>query len=104
MTNTNDLNKFGYREYEMASQLLKLLSIGQWESEDEQLGDGIKLEFNTNSGNVFLVDDNSYVVMVNDSDKLENWLSCSNCGAEGYRSDGELGWINDYTCKDCKDK
>jgi len=60
------------------------------------------VEFNPNSGNVFLVDGDCRVAMVNDNGNLENWVDCSNCGAEGFRS--ELPLDVDGNCAECAGK
>ena len=100
--NTNDLSKLGYREIEMLSALLKAYADNQWNTKDDYIDGGVNWEFNLNSDNVFLFDEEYRTVMLNDDGKLENWLNCSNCGAEGFRS--QVDFINDYTCKKCKDK
>lgn len=99
--NTQDLSKFGFREQDMAGDLLKASANNNWEDGNE-LGDGIKVEFNPNSGNVFLVDDDYNVAMLNDNGKLENFLTCTYCGNEGLRSEIEID--EDGNCPDCKGK
>lgn len=97
--NTRDLAQFGFREYGMAGELLLALADGKWASDEDEMGDGVVIEFNPNSGNVFLVDEDYKVAMLNNG-KLENWLNCGNCGVEGFRSDCK-DWKDDYTCNDC---
>jgi len=76
--NTNDFSLFGFIEIQEAAKLLTAYC------EDKNiLGDGVKVEFNPNSGNVFLVDENYDVAMMNDG-KLEKWYSCPHCGFEGF--------------------
>ena len=106
--NTRDLSKFGYREMDIAGDLLKAYSGGSykiWEGENN-LSDGVVVEFNPMSGNVFLVDEDCNVAMFNGSDKLEMFLSCSNCGAEGFASeDDDLKTIEEHgSCKPCFEK
>lgn len=84
MNSTQDLSKFGYREKDIAADLLKAYASGQ----GEFLSDGVTVEFNPNSGNVFLVDEDYNVGMMN-GDKLEQFFSCSDCGAEGFKGDFE---------------
>ena len=77
---TTDLRGFGYRELDMAADLLKVYA----ENGADFLGDGISLNFNPNSGNVFLTDEDWRVGMLDDDGKLREWFSCPNCGAEGF--------------------
>jgi hypothetical protein len=98
--NTQDLSMFGYRELDMAGDLLKAMANGK-KHDDLELGDEIKLEFNPNSGEVFLVDEDYNVAMLADG-QLENWISCSYCGAEGFKSEFTLD--ENGNCKDCKGK
>ncbi len=102
--NTRDLSKFGFREIGMAGELLSKYADGRrsWASDQDELADGIAMEFNPNSGNVFLVDGDCHVAMVNDNENLENWVYCSNCGAEGFRS--ELPLDVDGNCAECAGK
>ena len=48
------------------------------------------------------LDNDNNVAMLNDDGKLESFLSCSNCGDEGLRS--EVEFQDDYTCKECYEK
>ena len=84
--NTTDLSKFGYREYDMAADLLKALSEGN--ILDDFNGDEIQLMFNPSSGFVFLTNSEYQVAMMND-DKLESFYSCPICGHEGFLEDME---------------
>ena len=92
MTNTNDLSDFGQREKEIAGELLK-------QSGDIDAGTGLKVEFNPMSGNVFLVDDDYRVFMLNDDDIISEWFNCSYCGHEGFKED----LYHDAKHKDCID-
>ena len=102
--NTRDLSKFGLREIGIAAELLTKYSDGHhsWASNQDELAHDIAMEFNPNSGNVFLVDGDCRVAMVNDNGKLENWVYCSNCCAEGFRS--ELPLDVDGKCAECAGK
>ena len=88
--NTRDLSKFGFREYDIASKLLHALANPSKETQanpnEFYLSDGVVLEFNPSSGYVFLVDEDYNVAMLNDEGKLENFLTCSNCGFEAFQS------------------
>lgn len=79
---TADLNEFGYMELIEASKLLKSFA----ESDIRIDSDGLTLNFNKNSGFVFLSDENYDVWMMN-GDKLEQWYSCPICGHEGFKED-----------------
>jgi len=95
MTNTRDLTKFGYRELDEAITLLKALRDND---KTRFLNDGVAIEFNQNSGNVFLVDEDCNVAMMN-GDNLEDWFSCPICGHEGFLEDMEHNEDN----KECQE-
>ena len=77
MTNTNDLSKFGFIELKEASKLLSA-----YIKDNSMVGDNVKIEFNMNSGCVFLVDDD-YRVFMQDEGSLYEFFTCSECGHEG---------------------
>lgn len=85
MTNTNDLSEFGNRELKESARLLNAL-CDEDKNKTEYLSKNVKLEFNPNSGNVFLVDEDYNTAMMN-GDKLEDWFNCPNCGHEGFKQD-----------------
>ena len=80
---TTDLSKYGYTELIEAAELLKAYS----ERNAKFLGDGLTLNFNMNSGYVFLSDEDYNVGLLTDDGKLEQFFSCSNCGFEGFKED-----------------
>lgn len=80
--NTQDLSKFGYTELEEAGTLL----TAYCKDSPDFLEEGVAVEYNPNSGCVFLVDSDYNVGMMNGND-LEQWLSCPECGTEGFISD-----------------
>jgi hypothetical protein len=82
MDNTRDLMDFGTRELRIAAMLLSALKSPK--DYTFRLGEKVALEFNSKSGLVFLVDDNFNVAMLN-GDRLEDWLICPQCNAEGFR-------------------
>lgn len=82
---TVDLSRFGYRELGMAAELLEHWSNG---NRPDFLGDGITLNMNTYSGNVFLCDEEYNVGMMH-CGKLEQFHSCGECGEEGFRDELE---------------
>jgi hypothetical protein len=57
--------------------------------------------FNPNSGNVFLVDDDFRTFMLNDDDKLEEWVNCPNCGHEDFKSQVKIDVDNEGHCEVC---
>lgn len=82
--NTRDLTEFGQKELHDAGKLLIALAEA---NETEYLGDGVAVEFNPQSGNVFLVDEDFNVAMLTDDGKLEDWFSSPYEGEEGFYSD-----------------
>ena len=94
---TTDLSKFGYRELDLAGDLLK--AIGKGLPEDFY-DDEITVMMNFNSGNVFLTNNDCQVAMMNGG-KLESFYNCSNCGNEGF-ADEIL--TKKGKCKECKEQ
>lgn len=85
---TTDLSKYGYRELNEAANLLKAYS----ENGSDFLGNGLQLNFNMNSGYVFLTDEDFNVGII-ENGKLVQFYSCFNCGNEGTQEDGKnKGW------------
>lgn len=86
---TTDLSKFGYRELRLAAKLLTAYCDASQEA-SKFLGDGLTINMNTQSGYVFLSDQDYNVGMINpNTDKLEQWLNCPYCGHEGFKEDAE---------------
>ena len=81
---TVDLSKFGYREIDLAVELLK--AYGE-QALNLDIGDGLTLNFNSSSGYVFLSDNDCNTYMMNGSN-LEQWFYCD-CGHEGFKEDME---------------
>lgn len=50
-------------------------------------GEGVKIAFNRNSGNVFLVNDDYQVAMLDDDGKLSEWFTSPYEGHEGFLAD-----------------
>jgi hypothetical protein len=86
MITTTDLSQFGWRERQMAANLL-LASCTQGFPDDFS-DDEVTVMMNTSSGNVFLTNTNFEVAMMN-GNKLESFYSCPECGHEGFREDME---------------
>jgi hypothetical protein len=78
---TADLSRFGYRELQMAAELLHALKTSN--DATRLLGDDVSLCMNTASGYVFLSDEDYNVAMMN-GHVLEDWHTCSECGWEGF--------------------
>lgn len=96
---TADLSKFGYRELTLASELLTAY-IRQGA---ENLNDGVTLNFNTNSGYVFLSDEDFTVYMMNGKD-LDQWFSCPQCGNEGFDyEEYKFSLFGGYCSKQCQE-
>jgi len=83
-TTKTDLSKFGYRELEIAGELLK--KYAENGSPEGFFEDGLQLMMNFNSGNVFLTNSEYQVLMMN-GEKLEQFYSCPECGHEGFLED-----------------
>jgi len=79
---TADLSHFGYRELKMAIELLEAYV----DEPPDFLGEGLTLNFNTNSGCVFLRDEDYNVATMNGK-RLEQWFVCPYCGHEGFKED-----------------
>lgn len=93
---------FRNREKLIAADLLTAWAIDAWAGSDDHLNDDAAIEFNPNSGLVYLVDDDYAVAVLNDKNQLENWLTCGDCGAEGLRS--EVSFVSESQCADCAKK
>ena len=83
MTTTN-FAEFGYREKEMAEDLLREMRL-QGLPEDFY-DDEVTVMFNKYSGNVFLTNSDYQVAMLN-GDKLESFYSLPYSGEEGFLED-----------------
>jgi hypothetical protein len=89
MTTTN-LSDFGYRELDMAADLLKAYANGK--NNCPFFSDnGVQVMMNQNSGNVFLTDDDCNVLMMNRGE-LEGFYNSPYSGHEGFFDD----LVNDY--------
>ena len=86
MTNqvTEDWDKFGYREKKMAIELLTAWMDGKFARNSLHMGDGVKAAFNTHSGYVFLTNNDYDSFLLDGDGNLDIFLSCSNCGSEGF--------------------
>ena len=83
---TTDLSKFGYREREMAEELLRA-----WRKQglpDDFDDNEVTIMMNMQSGCVFLANYDYQTAMMND-DNLESFYSCPGCGHEGFLEEME---------------
>jgi DNA-directed RNA polymerase subunit RPC12/RpoP len=99
-----DLSKFGYREMkELATLLTCCTSITKPFPRFTVID---KVGFNMNSGNVFLIDEDSNVVMMN-GNSIEEFISCPNCGHEDFYGQFErledIGHHDQILCPHCQE-
>lgn len=88
--NTRDLSRFGLIELEEASRLLAKVK-------EIDAGDGLTLEFNPNSGNVFLTDEDCRVWLFDEDGEINEFFTCPDCGHEGFKPD-----FKGQKCKECR--
>jgi len=105
MTVTSDLTKFGYRELDMAADLLKAYAN---DKNTVDFGNNVNIFMNDSSGNVFLSDEDFTVGMLEDG-KVVQFYSCPECGNEGTQNEGLEENLNfekyeGYCSKECYDK
>ena len=79
---TTDLSEFGFRELSMAAELLTAYCAAP----PDFMSDGVQIMMNKHIGSVFLTDEDFQVAMMN-GDRLEQFYSCPECGAEGFAED-----------------
>ena len=79
MTVLTDLAKFGTSDLAEAGKLLTTLNTHQ--DDTKHLGDGVYVCLNTNSGFVFLSDEDYNVAMMS-GHQLVDFHNCPNCGNE----------------------
>ena len=85
MATTTNLADFGYRELDMAADILRAWADGNLP--DDFYDDGVQLMMNTDSGSVFLTNSDYQVAMLNGDGELESWYYLSYAGNEGFASD-----------------
>ena len=94
---TSDMGKFGYREMNMAADLMKAYANNNFKK-GNFFGDEVKVFMNANSGSVFLSDSDYRVGILNDEGQVEEWFSCPECGEEGFVEDIKASGTD---CEDC---
>lgn len=101
---TADLSGFGHRELDEAVKLLTAYKENTFK-EDNFFSDGLTLNFNKQSGYVFLCDEDGNVGLLNDDGEIEQFISCSYCGKEGFKSELKLydccGYCGECHLKEC---
>ena len=85
MATTTNLADFGYRELDIAADILRAWADGNLP--DDFYDDGVQLMMNTSSANVFLTNSDYQVAMLNNDGELESWYYLSYAGNEGFASD-----------------
>ena len=96
MTTTN-LADFGYRELALAGQILT--AYAGKDACPYFTGEGVQLMMNTSSGNVFLIDEDCNVLMMN-GDNLEGFYSTPYERHEGFLDDLLADWTEDWHKED----
>ncbi len=97
---TDDWKNFGHREIKAAIELLNLYNENKMTPvAEEYMGEHLRPMLNRHSGWVFLTDDDNHVFLANHEGLLDIFLSCPNCGNEGFPE--EL--IESPECEECKE-
>lgn len=100
-TTTTDLSEFGWKELDEASKLIAAYA----DKTPDFLASGVQVMMNVQSGFVFLTDDEYNVAMINpETQKLEQFFSCPECGNEGFTTDYPFDKFLGYCSKKCKTK
>lgn len=83
---TDDLSKFGFKELQETGMIInEYCDDNMTHRAREHITSGIKVMFNTESGNVFIVDEDYNTLMYNDELKmLDLWLYTPYDGREGF--------------------
>ena len=92
MSTTTDFADFGQRERGMAEDLLKASRMNGFP--EDFYNDKITIMMNLNSGNVFFINSDYQVAMMN-GDDLESFYTCPQCGHEGFKDEMEHGEDDD---------
>lgn len=82
MTTTTDLSNFSNQGLKDAAALLNAYADNDVPTNFS--AQDVQLMYNTNSGNVFLTNEDYQVVMLNNG-QLEELFSCPVCGYEGFK-------------------
>lgn len=96
----------GHGELYLASILLSRLAEGTGQLVNSPMcSKGLQLGYNQHSGDVYLHDEDGHCWMENNG-KIEEWLTCYNCGAEAFETDREVFFaaVNRDTCRACTEE
>jgi len=99
---TADFSEFGYRELKKATELLKAYMEGRFK-EDNFFNDGLKICFNPHSGYVFLSDTDLKKGLLNSNNEIEEFVTCPNCGHEGFKSEEFKEVEEGLKCPECEE-
>jgi len=103
---TADFSQFGIRELIFAQLLLKAYA----EQGAEFLGFGLTVNFNINSGYVFLSDDDYNVGVLDETEEhIVQFYTCPQCGYEGTQHDAiseekDFGAFEGYCSEECLER
>lgn len=89
-----NLENFGYREISEAINLMN--AYVKHGTPDWFYEDGVSIEFNPSSGNVFLTNSEYQVLMANDDGTLYGWHYLGYHGYEGSAEDLYVEWSRGY--------
>lgn len=97
-TTTTDMSRFGYRERDLAKDLLTASCKNGFPEDFND--DEVTIMMNFSSGNVFFTNSDYQVAMMNGED-LESFYTCGNCGNEGFAVEV---LTKSGKCKECKEQ
>ncbi len=96
--NTRNFEDLGSRERAVLATILNAWTLYGLPDGFEQIN--VVWEFNPGSGCLFLINEDYQTLMLN-GDRLEEWVTCSDCGAEGFGSEMD-GFVGSQ-CAKCLD-
>ena len=94
-----ELDGYGYREMVLAGEILTAVANGGLPEEFHS--DGLAIEFNPSSGEVFLINDYYQIAMMN-GDSLEMYYILPHSGIEGFREELEELDLNELHYEDAE--
>lgn len=90
------LSKFGYREVDMLADLLKEYAAHGCQF---LMSGNLQFDYNPNSDTIYLFDNDGNVGLLNEEGKLEQFVTCFECGTENFISHLQLS--EDGLCESC---
>ncbi len=104
----NSFENFGRREIALSAELLTMLSDGKLTPVADAYFDqsGVKVAFNSTSGNVFIVNDDYQVIMDDGDGRLDLFIVTGWSGQEGFLDDhidNIESFPDDYELDDLED-